>query len=662
MFGQGQFCHGRGVRALVAVTVVGLTLIVCGQAVAAPPTVTITYSPPSDTNQTNVTFQFTASDGSTSFIYSLDRGAAHSSGPTLLLQDLTAGPHTLSVAVSGGNLPNPATSYSWTEELSAPTVTITSGPPMNTYQTSATFTFTSSDPNATFLCRDPNALSQPGTPCTSPVTYTGLSPGPGVQNFYVVAEDQAGNLSDQQSYEWTIGTPPTTTIAMRTGDIIQGGLPTVATSTVMLVLIDSSVGYIADPGPSDPSPSFVCIVDNARAEPCTTPFTISGLSNGTHTVLASAYDSAGNLGPESAPFTFYVEAGPVPAPTASLGPDPNPPTNTPPPLRPPGFARVHRKAPARGKPGSHSRSADIANALASLRRNHGGQPRHQRPIRPLSASLVPALLTSLYAQLNLAGGGTNLDHYLVTDEVPGSVLDVSPTNSHPPSVEPVPAGTTSIDVPLYGGVNCFQIVAVDTFNHTSPPTQVCANRIINADWSFTDGIGTGFGGDTGIPELGTLVSDPTGGYFEGQYQALGTYPVITGIGPDTSPFADSSIPITAIYVVATTCPTCGTVRVALAGLVDSHNISNPSPPWYLTHFFGPGDASKSVLLDTESATTHHGVVFEIADPGRSDNGYMFMSAANGQPEIEGVGIVEPAYAGPVLATDCGGNCKTLPAP
>ena len=78
--------------------------------------------------------------------------------------------------------------------------TITSGPDTVTSSTSATFNFTSTDPNSTFTC------SLDGSPfvlCTSGQTYSSLADGR--HNFQVHATDSLGNTDPTPAnYDWTI--------------------------------------------------------------------------------------------------------------------------------------------------------------------------------------------------------------------------------------------------------------------------------------------------------------------------------------------------------------------------------------------------------------------------------------------------------------------------
>ena len=105
-----------------------------------------------------------------------------------------------------------AADYSWsftiTSDGTPPETTITAGPTGLTNQTSATFQFTSSEDNSTFLC---SLDGSPFSPCSSPVAYSGLQDGN--HTFQVKAVDQAGNQDPSPaSRSWTIdATPPTIT-------------------------------------------------------------------------------------------------------------------------------------------------------------------------------------------------------------------------------------------------------------------------------------------------------------------------------------------------------------------------------------------------------------------------------------------------------------------
>ena len=85
-----------------------------------------------------------------------------------------------------------------------PDTTITAGPTGTVRSTGATFTFTASEPGASFECRlDEGAWA----PCGSPRTLSGLSYGR--HSFHVRALDQLGNTDvSQASRAWTVERTP----------------------------------------------------------------------------------------------------------------------------------------------------------------------------------------------------------------------------------------------------------------------------------------------------------------------------------------------------------------------------------------------------------------------------------------------------------------------
>jgi hypothetical protein len=93
-------------------------------------------------------------------------------------------------------------------DTSPPNTSIDSGPSGLTNSTSATFTFSSSEPGSTFECRLDGAAF---TACTSPRAYSGLTEG--AHGFEVRATDAAGNVDPSPAARaWSIDvTPPSIT-------------------------------------------------------------------------------------------------------------------------------------------------------------------------------------------------------------------------------------------------------------------------------------------------------------------------------------------------------------------------------------------------------------------------------------------------------------------
>ena len=142
-----------------------------------------------------------------SFECAIDNPSAHSactSGKNY--PSLGEGPHTFYVRATdeAGNT-GADTTYTWTIDLTAPTVTITGHPANPTNSTTAEFTFTGENV-VSFTCSLDGATA---TTCTSPKQYPGL--GAGSHTFNVYGVDSSGNIGGD-SFTWFIDlTAPTAT-------------------------------------------------------------------------------------------------------------------------------------------------------------------------------------------------------------------------------------------------------------------------------------------------------------------------------------------------------------------------------------------------------------------------------------------------------------------
>jgi arylsulfatase A-like enzyme len=165
------------------------------------PTVNVTGGPPPNWNQPVASFTLAYGAGGVAFDCSIDQVSLicpfHSA-----FYGLTDGAHTFQVQSfdAAGNLSDPAV-VTWAQDTVAPITTITSGPPLVTTDTTATFEFTADEPGTSFQCE----LDTGGwLACSSPAEYSGL--GVGTHTFLVYATDQAGNAGGSASYTWTVTT------------------------------------------------------------------------------------------------------------------------------------------------------------------------------------------------------------------------------------------------------------------------------------------------------------------------------------------------------------------------------------------------------------------------------------------------------------------------
>jgi len=257
------------------------------------PTVALGSTPPSLTNNPAAPFTFSGSDDVSSNVTFECRVDAASFAPCtspFTPSGLADGNRTFNVRArdQAGNVSAPA-SYTWTIDTSPPDTTITGGP-ANSSTSGPTVSFTfSSEAGATFQCRmDSGSFSA----CTSPFTATGLTDGS--HTFHVRALDAAGNVdASPATRTWTVdATPPDTTIT--------GGPANSSTSGPTVSFTFSS----------EAGATFQCRMDSGSFSACTSPFTATGLTDGSHTFHVRALDAAGNVDASPATRTWTVDATP----------------------------------------------------------------------------------------------------------------------------------------------------------------------------------------------------------------------------------------------------------------------------------------------------------------------------------------------------------------
>lgn len=265
-----------------------------------PPDTTITGGPSGSVSSTSATFTFTASEAGSALACQLDGGGFFACASPQAYTGLAQGPHTFDVRatdVFGNTDPSPA-SRAWTVDTVAPDTSITGGPTGTVNATTASFTFTSTEPGSMLACQlDGGAL----VACTSPKEYTGLSDGS--HTFQVQATDAAGNVDmTPASRSWAIdATPPDTTI---TG----GPSGSVSSTTATFTFTATEAGS-----------TLACQMDGGGFVACASPKVYTGLSEGSHTFQVRATDSLGNTDASPASRTWTVDTT-APQTTITAGP------------------------------------------------------------------------------------------------------------------------------------------------------------------------------------------------------------------------------------------------------------------------------------------------------------------------------------------------------
>ena len=265
----------------------------------AAPTTTITSSPPLNSNVTSGTFEFSANEAVTGYECRLDGGSFAACASPHPYGPFTDGSHTFevkAVADLAGNA-GTTTSYTWTTDTVPPNTSITSAPSALSNDADPTFDLSATQAGSSFECSlDGAAFSS----CPDPQTYSSLADG--AHDFQVRAIDPAGNADPTpDSHSWTIdATPPDTTI----GPSQPAPLST-------------ATGATFDFSSTELPATFQCSLDGAAFASCASPRSYSGLADGSHTFQVRAIDTATNVDPTPASYTWTIDTT---APVTSIGP------------------------------------------------------------------------------------------------------------------------------------------------------------------------------------------------------------------------------------------------------------------------------------------------------------------------------------------------------
>jgi len=259
-----------------------------GGTTVQPPPPTIDSMPPNPSGSGDASFTFSDTDLTVTFQCRLDNGGFAPCVSPTNYPGLSDGSHTFDVkAVDSLLNESGVTSYTWTIVTTPPPLpSIDSGPQNPTNQTTASFTFSDSEPGVTFKCRlDKGAFP----PCTSPASYSGLAPG--LHTFFVRAGDALGNETDSVSYAWMIDLtpPPTPTVDSRPPN------PS-GSESAEFTFSDAESGV-----------SFDCSLDAGSFSNCSSPRDYASLLDGNHTFAVRAVDAAGNASDPTAPYTWTID-------------------------------------------------------------------------------------------------------------------------------------------------------------------------------------------------------------------------------------------------------------------------------------------------------------------------------------------------------------------
>ncbi len=265
-----------------------------------PPQTTMLTGPLTPTVEPDVEFTFNGTDNSTPellvvFECSVDGGVFEPCDSPESVQGLEPGAHTFEVrAVDlAGNVDSTPASFTWTV-VGPPVTSFVSGPDPLSTASAATFVFTSDQLGSTFECSlDGNTF----VPCTSPVELLGLTNG--THTFEVQATNTFGLVEDPPAeFAWTITagadtTPPVTTI--------------ISAPAAIELVGEATFEFVSN----EVNGTFQCSLDGAAFQTCDSPYEISGLLDGPHTLEVQAVDAALNVDLTPASHTWIVDLPPV---------------------------------------------------------------------------------------------------------------------------------------------------------------------------------------------------------------------------------------------------------------------------------------------------------------------------------------------------------------
>ena len=177
----------------------------------------------------------------------------------------------------------------YTLDRTVPPVSLDSNPSDPDNSDSPIFTFSSTDGTATFECQiDSGGYS----PCSSGDTFGPL--GDGSHTFDVQAVDPAGNTSTTPaSFKWTVDT----------------GAPDTSIDSAPALVSNSVDASFTFSSPDADLSGFECKLDGGSFAPCVSPKNYTGLTAGLHIFEARAVDTALNVDPTPASYSWLIDIG-----------------------------------------------------------------------------------------------------------------------------------------------------------------------------------------------------------------------------------------------------------------------------------------------------------------------------------------------------------------
>ncbi|MCX7943382.1 MAG: hypothetical protein N2746_02595 [Deltaproteobacteria bacterium] len=233
-----------------------------------------------------VSIEVEATEERCTFEYSLDGSAWIESLVPIEVTNLSDGNHSILIRSKdeAGNIDNTPLEYNFETDTTPPDLIILSKPNDFINTSVATFTFTSTDSNAIFMCSiDWGNFYE----CLSPQIINNLSEQSHI--FKIYSKDKCGNKSKAFEHIFTVDTTEP----------------------------ESIITSKPSPKSNDPNPSFSftcsedsiieCKLDNDSFSTCISPVRYNMLSDGQHTFSVRCIDRAGNMDKTPAMYNWIID-------------------------------------------------------------------------------------------------------------------------------------------------------------------------------------------------------------------------------------------------------------------------------------------------------------------------------------------------------------------
>ncbi|RZA07191.1 MAG: hypothetical protein EOP11_08385, partial [Proteobacteria bacterium] len=251
------------------------------------PSVVINTAPASVTSIATASFSFVGSDAGGGAIReyecALDGASFSTCASPKAYSGLTELAHTFQVRAidTAGNVGAPVV-HAWAVQTGSSIVTISSAPARRVNSTAPSFSFSGSAPSGrTIVSYSCSVDGAAFAACSSPFSRTGIAEGD--HTFKARFVDDLGAFSAEATQVWTVDlTAPTATISIAPAALNRSPAAVVAFGGT-----DPNGGMVVD---------YTCSVDGGAYAACTSPVSLSSLSDGNHSLAVKARDSAGNTG------------------------------------------------------------------------------------------------------------------------------------------------------------------------------------------------------------------------------------------------------------------------------------------------------------------------------------------------------------------------------